>query len=310
MDASVNSLSLQIKEKAFDLGFHLCGIAKVRNLAEREPIIKAWLEEGMNDRMKYLGRNLKKRLDPELLFPGAKSLVVTGLNYFSDKKQKSADTPVLSMYTFGKDYHEVIISKLEKLLQYIKGINPGAGGKAISDSAPLLEKAWAVESGLGWQGRHSIVINRDIGSFFFIGILILNIELDYDKPLPGEHCGKCRICIDSCPTAAINNNRTIDARRCIANLTIENRGPIPEELIPKLGRRIYGCDKCQKVCPWNKNAKPDLTPEFEINPEVAEMTLKEWQNLSREKFEKLFKHTAVERVRYEDFIRNIHEVTK
>ncbi len=305
-----NNLSQLIRKKAFNLGFQLCGIAKARNLAEREPIIKAWLIAGMNGRMEYLGRNLDKRLDPELHLPDAKSVVVTGLNYFSENKQKHTDAPLLSRYTYGTDYHEVIIPKLEKLLQFIKEINPGTEGKAISDSAPILEKAWAVESGLGWQGRHSVVINREIGSFFFIGILILNIELDYDKPFSGEHCGSCRICIDSCPTGAINNNGTIDTRRCVANLTIENRGPIPEEYIPKLGRRVYGCDRCQEVCPWNKNAKPDLTPEFKINPEIAEMTLEEWQNLSREKFERLFKNTAVERVGYEPFIRNINDITK
>jgi epoxyqueuosine reductase len=263
----------------------------------------------MNDRMEYLGRNLEKRLDPEILFPGARSLVVTGLSYNSDYKQKYADAPVLSRYTYGLDYHEAIIPKLEKLLLYIQGVNPGTEGKAVSDSAPLLEKAWAVEAGLGWQGRHSVVINKETGSFFFIGVLILNIELDYDMPFLGEHCGNCRLCIDSCPTAAINGNGTINARRCIANLIIENRGPVPSEFIPMLGRRIYGCDRCQEVCPWNKNAKKDLTPEFKINPEVAGMTLEEWKSLSKDKFEQLFKNSAVARVKYEQFMRNIHDIT-
>jgi epoxyqueuosine reductase len=304
------TLSQQIREKAHGLGFQLCGIAKARKLAEREPIITAWLEAGMNDKMEYLERNLGKRLDPEILFPGTRSLVVTGLSYFSENKQKFPDAPVLSRYTYGLDYHEAIIPKLEKLLHYIRGINPGIEGKAVSDSAPLLEKAWAVESGIGWQGRHSVVINREIGSFFFIGILILNIELDYDKPYTGERCGNCRICLDSCPTGAINDNGTIDTRRCIANITIENRGPIPEEFIPMLGRRVYGCDRCQEVCPWNKNAKPDLTPEFKINPEIATMTLEDWLSLSREQYGRLFKNSAVERVKYEDFVRNIHDVTQ
>ncbi len=309
---SVNksTLSQRIREKAFSLGFHLCGIARARKLAEREPIIAAWLEKGMNGKLQYLARNLDKRLDPDILFPGAKSVVVTGLSYYSDVKQKFTDVPLLSRYTYGQDYHETIIPKLNKLLDYIRDIYPGTEGKAVCDSAPLLEKAWAVESGIGWQGRHSVVINKETGSFFFIGVLILNIELDYDKPVKADYCGNCRKCIDECPTGAINNNGTIDTRRCIANVTIENRGPIPEEIIPLLGRRVYGCDKCQEVCPWNKNATPDLTPEFQINPEIAEMTLKEWLSLSREQYERLFKNSAVERVGYEAFIRNIKDVTR
>jgi len=305
-----HNLSVLIKEKAASLGFQICGIAGTRVLAEREPVIRSWLAAGMNDRMDYLARNLEKRLNPNLLLEGARSLVVTGISYYTENRQKHPDAPVLSRYTFGKDYHDVIIPKLEDLLQYIKGIRPGTEGKAIADSAPLLEKGWAAEAGLGWQGRHSVVINRELGSFFFIGILILNIELEYDNPYSGNKCGNCRICIDSCPTNAINDNGTIDARKCIANLTIENRGPIPEELIPCLGRRIYGCDRCQEVCPWNKNAKPDLTPEFKIDPEIAEMSLDEWRILSRERFEKLFKGTTVERVGYEAFIRNIRDVIR
>jgi len=307
--ASGDNITLKIREKAFNLGFQLCGIAKARKLSERESVINSWLQAGMNDKMEYLGRNLDKRLDPAILFPGAKSLVVTGLSYNTDIKQKHPGVPVLSRYTYGLDYHKAIIPKLGKLLEYVRTINPEAEGKAVSDSAPLLEKAWAVEAGFGWQGRHSVVINKKFGSFIFIGVLILNIELDYDRPYTEEHCGDCRLCVEECPTGAINDNRTIDTRRCIANLTIENRGPIPSVLIPKLGRRVYGCDKCQEVCPWNKKAKKDLTPEFSIDPRIAEMKLEEWLSLPREKFTRLFRDTAVERVKYEDFIRNIRAVT-
>ncbi len=178
-----------------------------------------------------------------MLLPGAKSLVVTGLSYYSEIKQKDPRAPVLSRYAYGVNYHDVISPKLEKLLEFIKAhihLIVRAGYSVIR--AHLLEKAWAREAGLGWQGKHSIVINKKIGSFFFIGALVLNIELDYDTPFEGEYCGECRLCIDECPTGAINDNRTIDARKCIANLTIENRGPIPEDIIPKLGGRVYGCD--------------------------------------------------------------------
>ena len=306
----MNTLSTRIKQKSHDLGFDLCGIAKARSLDEYGPHLKAWVDAGMNDKMGYLARNIEKRLDPENLFPGAKSLVVTGLNYYSENLQKDHDAPVLSRYTYGINYHDVIIEKLEILLGWIKSVEPEAEGKAIVDSAPLLEKEWAKEAGLGWQGRHSIMINKSIGSFFFIGTLILNIDLDYDSPQKNDYCGDCRKCIDACPTSAINDNRTIDARICIANITIENRGPIPEELIPHLERRIYGCDKCQEVCPWNAKAKPNKTLEFALNEEVAAMSLNDWLNLSREQFSTLFERSAIGRVKYEQLMRNIVAATK
>jgi epoxyqueuosine reductase len=310
MSASeINNLSFLVKEKAFELGFNLCGIARARPLTEAGPIIKAWCEAGMNDKMGYLARNIEKRIDPQFLVPGAKSLVVTGLSYYTEKKQKDPEAPVVSRYAYGINYHDVIWEKLEKILAYVKSIKPDAEGKVFVDSAPLLEKRWATEAGLGWQGKHSVVINKELGSFFFIGVLILDTDLEYDAPFKGEFCGECRICIDACPTGAINNDRTIDTRKCICNLTIESRGPIPEEIIPKLGRRVYACDKCQEVCPWNKNAKPDLTPEFAINEELANMSLEEWQSLSRERFERLFERSSVGRVKYEQFVRNISAVT-
>ena len=202
---SDKDLSVLIKEKAYDLGFDLCGIAHARSLKEREDILRRWCSEGMNDSMTYLSRDIEKRINPELLVPGAKSLIVTGLNYFSDKNQKENDVPVISRYAYGKSYHEVITSKLAILLSYIKNLSAETEGRSFVDSAPLHEKAWAMEAGLGWQGRHSIVINKKIGSFFFIGTLILNIELDYDEPVSEELCGSCRLCIDQCPTGAIND---------------------------------------------------------------------------------------------------------
>ncbi len=303
------NLSDLIKIRARELGFDICGIAKARTLSEREPVLKEWLAAGMNDKMGYLARNTARRLDPRLIFPGALSLVVTGINYYSEKRQKDKDAPVLSRYAYGRNYHDVIIPRLNDLLEYIKVLEPSADGRAFCDSAPLAEKAWAVEAGLGWQGRHSIVINKEIGSFFFIGVLILNIPLEYDTPAKKDYCGDCRLCIDACPTGAINNNHTIDARKCIANLTIENRGPVPPEIIKVSGRRIYGCDRCQEACPWNKNAKPDTTPDFAPDPELLEMGIDEWRSLSRERFDRLFADSAVGRVGYDQLIRNIKDVT-
>ena len=260
--------------------------------------------------MNYLARDIEKRTDPGILFPGARSLVVTGLSYYTDNKQKYQDVPIISRYAFGKEYQEVITGKLNELLEFIKAIDPKVKGKAFFDTAPLLEKAWAVEAGLGWQGRHSIVINQSIGSFFFIGILILNIDLEYDEPHASEYCGDCSLCIEHCPTAAINNNRTIDARKCISNLTIENRGPIPEEIIPKLGGRVYACDICQEVCPWNREARENRTTEFALKDEIRDMSREEWLSLSEARYTTLFSGSPIERVRYERFRRNIEAVLK
>jgi epoxyqueuosine reductase len=304
------TLSVLIKEKARDLGFDLCGIAPSRSLMERESILRNWSLSGMNGEMSYLGKNIEKRINPESLVPGAKSILVTALNYYTDNKQEGQDVPVISRYAYGINYHYVINKKLKLILDFIKSMEPEMNGHAFVDSAPLLEKAWAVEAGLGWQGRHSIVINNKIGSFFFIGICVLNIELDYDKPFKENHCGSCRLCIDLCPTGAINENGTIDARKCIANLTIENRGPIPEEIIPKIGGRVYGCDKCQEVCPWNKNAKENKNPEFELPGELKHMTKDEWVKLSREQFKRLFRRSPIERRKYEPFMRNVSIATK
>jgi len=304
------SITMLIKEKARELGFDLCGVAPSRSLKEREAVLRNWCSDGMNAGMGYLSRDIEKRIDPEFLVPGARSLVVTGLSYYTDKQQREPGVPILSRYAFGEDYHDVIKRKLDKLYLFIKSIKPETSGRAFVDSAPLLEKAWAVEAGLGWQGRHSIVINKDLGSFFFIGTLILNIHLDYDDPVTEESCGNCRSCIDLCPTAAINENHTIDARKCIANLTIENRGPIPEDIIPKIGGRVFGCDRCQEVCPWNKNPGHNLNPEFDLPAEIETMKKEDWITLSEEDFKRLFKGTVVERRKYEPFMRNVTDVTK
>ena len=300
-----NSLSVLIREKAVDLGFDLCGIAPARILTEHEARIKNWCSEGMNCDMEYLCRNRDKRINPGLLVPDVKSVIVTGINYYTNRKQGGEGVPIISRYAYGVNYHDVIISKLNELMAFIKSSYPDAGGRSFVDSAPILEKAWAREAGLGWPGRHSVLINSKIGSFFFIGVILINLELEYDKPLAQDNCSNCRLCIDSCPTGAINDNRTINAGKCIAYQTIESKSPIYEGLASRMGGRIFGCDRCQEVCPWNRNAEPNRNTEFEIPSEVKNMTPEDWRNLSQEQFKLLFKRSAISRRKFEVFKKNI-----
>ncbi len=298
-----------IREKALESGFDLCGIAKARLLDQRKEILETWCSVGMNAGMHYLERNTDRRADPRILLPGAESVIVTGLNYYTGRPETPDGTPIISKYAYGVDYHIIIDEKLEELLDFIKSEIPGAEGKCFVDSGPVLEKGWAVEAGLGWQGRHSLIINRDLGSFFFIGIIVLNIKLEYDKPGLKDYCGTCRACMEACPTDAINHNRTIDARKCIANLTIENRGPVPQDVVPKLGGRVYGCDICQDVCPWNREPALSHVKEFEMPETLRYMTVDQWNSMSEEQFNTLFGKSPVARRKYEPFIRNIRLVT-
>lgn len=307
--ADIRSLSRLIKEKALCLGFDLCGLARARSLDRQESVLREWLAAGMNDKMGYLERDPEKRFNPELVFPGVKTLVVTGISYFSEIMQQK-NVPLLSRYSYGTDYHDVIVPRLEELMSFIREKIPGTEGKAFCDTGFLHEKSWVREAGLGWQGRHSIMINREIGSFFFIGILMLNSNLETDTPFTEDYCGNCRLCIDACPTYAINENRTIDARKCISNRTIENRGPIPEEIVGKLGGRVYGCDICQDVCPWNMKIEPKKHPEFVIDPEIASMKRKDWESLTEEDYHRLFDKTSLSRIKYHDFKRNISDALR
>jgi epoxyqueuosine reductase len=301
----VETSSALIKEYAAEVGFDLCGITRARSLEEHRASLTQWAFEGMNGDMAYLGQNIEKRLDPRILVPGAKSLIVTGLNYYTDKKQGGNGVPVISRYAYGLNYHDVIKKKLHKLIDFIKTIHPDASGRSFVDSAPLLEKAWGREAGLGWPGRHSVLINKQIGSFFFLGIIVLNIELDYDEPAKEDYCGKCTLCVDSCPTGAINNNRTIDSRRCIAFQTLESRTSIPDDIVQKLEGKVFGCDRCQEICPWNKESKQHVTPEFDLPSEVQLMTADQWKNLTRKDYKRLFKGSAIGRRSYCRFMDNI-----
>jgi epoxyqueuosine reductase len=299
-----------IKEHAHSIGFDLCGIAPSRQLKEHEQTLRKWLGEGMNADMKYLAGNIAQRTNPGLILSGAKSIIVTGLNYFSGQRYERNEIPVISRYAYGKDYHLVLKEKLELLLDYIVSLIPAAKGKYFVDSAPVLEKAWAQQAGLGWIGKHSILINEEIGSFIFLGVIIIDAEINYDSPAIEDHCGNCRLCIEACPTKAINGNRTIDARKCISWLTVEKKTPVPEEFKGKMGGRIFGCDLCQEICPWNKNARPHNNHDLVILPELAKMKIEDWLSLSTEKYSKLFSQSSIGRTKYEKLKSNAEIILK
>jgi epoxyqueuosine reductase len=304
----IRKFSRLIKDYAFSIGFDLCGIAGCRPLKEHEEKLRLWVGSGMNAGMDFLSDETGRRTNPGLLLSGAKSIIVAGMSYFTPVIQGGEGIPVISRYVYGKDYHMVVKERLHLLLEYIISLHPSVKGLSYVDTGPVLEKAWAVEAGLGWIGRHSILINKEIGSFLFLGELILNIELEYDAPCKEDNCKSCRLCAEACPTQAINDDKTIDVRRCISWLTVENKKGIPEEFRAKMMDRIIGCDICQDVCPWNINAKPHNKPEFAISPDLLKMTREEWVSLSVERYLELFDQSSIGRIKYERLVRNIETI--
>ncbi len=306
-DNTVSELSRLIKNRATDLGFELFGIAPSHHLEKQEKVLREWCASGMHDKMCYLCRRIENRVNPSNILPGARSVIVVGLNYYQEKKQGGEGVPVLSRYAYGEDYHHVILPRLKNMLCYIGEISPGSSGRCFVDSSPLLEKAWAVEAGLGWQGRNSLIINPESGSFFFIGIILTDAELEYNRQSSDDLCGACRLCIEKCPTGAINENRTINAGKCISNLTI-NADTIPPGMAQKMGGRIFGCDICQEVCPWNKSLLPHKIPEFNISEELASLSAEEWISMTESGFNYLFKRSVVKTKEYGSFIKNVRLV--
>lgn len=292
-----------IKTEAQRLGFLSCGISKAGFLEEEAPRLEAWLNKNMQGEMKYMENHFDKRLDPTLLVPGAKSVVSLLLNYFPEESQAS-DTYKISKYAYGTDYHFVIKDKLKQLLYFIESEIGEVGGRAFVDSAPVLDKAWAAKSGLGWIGKHSNLLTKQTGSFYFIAELIIDLELDYDTPVT-DHCGSCTACIDACPTQAIVEPYVVDGSKCISYLTIELKEAIPTQFKGQMDDWIFGCDVCQDVCPWNRFSKTHNEPLFNPHPELLAMTQKDWQEITQETFGKLFKKSAVKRTKFEGIQRNI-----
>jgi len=292
----------KIKSTAQDLGFLSCGISKAEFLEEEAPRLEQWLKEGRHGQMAYMENHFDKRLDPRLLVPGARSVVSLLFNYYPEKQQAS-EALKFSKYAYGQDYHEVIKDKLKKFFQRIQDQIGEVNGRVFVDSAPVMDKAWAARSGLGWIGKNTNLIAQKVGSFFFIAELILDLELEYDTPAT-DHCGSCTACIDACPTQALTPYQ-IDAGKCISYLTIELKDQIPDEFQGKMDGWAFGCDVCQDVCPWNRFSKPHREPLFEPQPQLLQYRQKDWEELTEATFELIFKNSAVKRTRYKGLKRNL-----
>ncbi len=296
----------KIKAKAKELGFLECGVAKVEKLTEKEEALKNYLSKSYHGKMKYMENNIEMRLNPGLLIEGAKSVISLLYNYYTDDNQTDKDAPVISKYAYGMDYHFVVKDKLNVLLQYIKDNFGEVNGRAFVDSAPILEREWAQKAGLGWIGKNSNLINKKHGSFFFISELIIDLELEYNTKQAKNYCSTCTLCIDACPTQAIVKPGIINASRCISYLTIELRDEIPEEFKGKMKNRVFGCDICMEVCPFNKkNPKPHSEENFKASEQLLNLTKEEWENLSHEQFLALFKNSPVKRTKYKGIKRNL-----
>ncbi|MGV3585750.1 MAG: tRNA epoxyqueuosine(34) reductase QueG [Adhaeribacter sp.] len=292
-----------IKQKASELGFMYCGISKAEFLEEEAPRLENWLNKQMHGQMHYMENHFDKRLDPRLLVDSAKSVVSLLLNYYPPETLP-ADSLQLSKYAYGQDYHFVIKDKLKSLLTYIRENIGEVDGRAFVDSAPVLDKAWAKKSGLGWIGKNSNLITPQVGSFYFIAELIIDLELEYDGPIK-DYCGTCTKCLDACPTGAITEPYVVDGSKCISYFTIELKDKIPDEVSGKFGNWVFGCDICQDVCPWNRFAKPHHEPAFALDPALQKFTKNDWQELTEEVFRQVFRKSAVKRTGFNGLLRNI-----
>ncbi|KAB1156777.1 tRNA epoxyqueuosine(34) reductase QueG [Flavobacterium luteum] len=293
-----------IKSEAQRLGFLTCGISKSGFLEEEAPRLERWLNQNHHGQMSYMENHFDKRLNPNLLVDDAKSVISLLLNYYPSEFQNE-ESYKISKYAYGQDYHFVMKEKLNQLLHSIQSTIGEVSGRAFVDSAPVLDKAWAAKSGLGWIGKNSNLLTQQVGSFYFIAELIIDLELEYDHATT-DHCGTCTACIDACPTEAIVAPYIVDGSKCISYFTIELKDNIPEAMKGKFNDWAFGCDICQDVCPWNKFSKPHSEPLFNPNPDLLSMTKKDWEEITEETFKKVFKNSAVKRTNFEGFNRNIN----
>jgi epoxyqueuosine reductase len=292
-----------VKAEAKRLGFDFCGISKAEFLEEEAPRLENWLNKNMHGQMDYMANHFDKRLDPRLLVDGAKSVISLLFNYYPEQEQRT-DAPKISKYAYGEDYHTVIKNKLKEFLNTLEEKVGKINGRVFTDSAPVLDKAWAKKSGLGWIGKNSNLINKDQGSFFFIAELIVDLELEYDGPI-ADYCGTCTKCIDACPTEAIVAPYVVDGSKCISYLTIELKENIPSEFKNKMDNWAFGCDVCQDVCPWNRFSKPHSEPLFKNTNGLLDYSANEWNEMTEEVFNSVFKKSAVKRTKFKGLKRNL-----
>jgi len=294
-----------IKQEARKLGFLDCGIASPEPHAERGEYLASWLKKGYHGPRDYLEKHFGILVNPDQFLPGVKSVIMVNLSYHSSEIQKDTRAPKISKYVYGRDYHDVIREKLKKLQAVVSGLSDQAESRIFVDTAPVMEKAMAMRAGLGWTGKHSVLISRKHGSFFFVGGIMTNLELTFDNPVK-DYCGNCTLCIEACPTDALVAPYVLDTRKCISGVTIGHKEEtMPAELQDKMSGYVFGCDICQDVCPWNKDVKTTPDPEFIPGKELMEMTRDEWYNMDESRFNELFKGSAVKRYKYSGIRRNL-----
>jgi epoxyqueuosine reductase len=302
----MNSNTQFIKSLATELGFSFCGISKSEFLSEEAPRLEEWLKRNYQGKMSYLENHFDKRLDPTLLVPGAKSVISLLYNYYPEKDlaKENSDNFKIAKYAYGEDYHHVVKDKLKIFLEKIQEEIGQVEGRAFVDSAPVHERAWAKKSGLGWIGKNSLLLNRSMGSFFFLAELIIDLELEYDGPVK-DYCGTCTACMDACPTDAIPEPYVVDGSKCISYFTIELKEEIPTKEKGKFENWMFGCDICQDVCPWNSFSKPHNEARFIPHSDLQNMSQQDWTEITEDVFQKIFKKSAVKRTKFEGLKRNI-----
>ena len=294
-----------IKQKAEKFGFQSCGISKAEFLGEEAPRLEDWLKNNYHGEMKYMENHFDKRLNPTLLVDGAKSVISLSYNYFPKEKIERLENFKISKYAYGEDYHEVIKEVLKEMMIELQEEIGEFGFRVFVDSAPVLEKAWARKSGLGWVGKNANLITKKHGSFYFLAEIICDLDLNYDSPTT-DHCGSCRKCIDACPTQAIVSDKIVDGSKCISYATIELKNEIPDYFEGKMDDWIFGCDVCQDVCPWNRFSAPTLQERFAPNLQKLNFRKKEWEELTQELFSEIFKKSAVKRTKFSGLMRNVN----
>lgn len=293
-----------IKAKAKELGFMSCGISKAEYLADVAPQLEDWLAKNQHGEMGYMSNHFDKRLDPTKLVPGAKSIISLAYNYYPTKDLAKNNCYKIAKYAYGEDYHYVIKDKLKDFFEMIEKEVGRIEGRVFTDSAPVMERQWAARSGLGWLGKHSLLLTKQKGSFFFLAEIILDLELEYDSPIV-NHCGTCTSCIDACPTQAITEAGVVDGSKCISYFTIELKDELPSSVKGKFEDWMFGCDICQDVCPWNRFSVTHNEPRFEPHPELEGMIKSDWKELTQEIFSKIFQKSAVKRTKFSGLKRNI-----